>query len=37
MAKHRKHSVEFKRQVAREFWPARPFTGSPNATTSVET
>ena len=35
MAKHRTHSIEFKRQVARSSWWARPFMGSPNDMTSA--
>ncbi len=35
MARHRTHSIEFKRQVAQEL--AIPFMGSPNDMTSVET
>ena len=37
MAKHRTHSIELKRQVAQESWPARPFMGSPNDTPSAVT
>ena len=37
MAKNRTHSIEFKREVAQEFQPARLCMGSPSATTSAET
>jgi hypothetical protein len=37
MAKHRIHSIEFKRQVALDFIAARHSTVSPNATTSRAT
>jgi hypothetical protein len=36
MAKHRTHSIEFKRQVAQEFLASETCVGSPSATTSVE-
>jgi hypothetical protein len=36
MAKHRTHSIEFKRQVAQEFLAGETCMGSPSATTSVK-
>ena len=37
MARHRSHSIEFKRQVAQGFLPARPCTAWRSATTSPGT
>ena len=37
MARHRSHSIEFKRQIAQELLAGETFYGSPNATTSCAT